>query len=138
MLALRDYLKGLSLEEFAPHPPELPIFLLSPDRSVVEIRPATLQIPWPMNFGRHLVRSEFVEAILNGDCRVTIEQLKEMLGHAAEGEERDGACSDFFYHGYSLAMRGAMDDLLLRKIDYWPIDPMGQRIRVLDSAYDTR
>jgi hypothetical protein len=136
MLALRDYLKGLSHEEFAPHPPELPIFLLSPDRSVVEIRPATLQIPWPMNFGRHFVRSEFVEAILNGDCPVTIEQLKELLGHAAEGEERDGACSDFNYHGYSLAMRGAMD-LLLRKIEYWPIDPVGQKIRVLDSAYDT-
>ncbi len=138
MRGLRSYLKGEFRKEFASDPPELPIFLLSPDRSVIEIRPGTFDIPWPMNFGRHLVRSEFVEAILNGDLRVTIEQLKELLGHAAEGEERDGACSDFNYHGYSLAMRGAMDEFLLRKIEYWPINHLGQEIRVLDSAYDTR
>jgi hypothetical protein len=137
MIALRSYLQNVFRKEFASDPPKLPIFLLSPDRSVIEIRPGTFDIPWPMNFGRHLVRSEFVEAILNGDCRVTIEQLKELLGHAAEGEERDGACSDFNYRGYSLAMRGAMDFLLL-KIEYWPIDQVGQQIRVLDSAYDTR
>jgi len=137
MLGLRSYLKGIFRKEFKSDPPELTIFLLSPDRSVIEIRPGTFDIPWPMNFGRHLVRSEFVEAILNGDRRVTIEQLKELLGHAAEGEERDGACSDFNYRGYSLAMRGAMD-FLLQKIEYWPIDAEGQKIRVFDSAYVTR
>jgi hypothetical protein len=134
MLSQRAYVNELRDAGFLTDFPELPIFLLGPDRKVIEIRPATLQLPWPMNFGRHLVRSEFAEAILNGRCDITIQYLKEMMDHAAEGEERDGPCSTFNYRHYSSAMRGAMDGLLAN-IEYWPINIKGQKLPILDSSY---
>lgn len=131
MLAFREYISDAN---YLKSSQDMPIFLLASDLSAVTIGEGTLKLPWPMNFGRHFVRTELATAVLEDQALITIEQLKEFLGHAAEGEERDGASSTFNYLVYSRAMRAAMKKLL-EEIEYWPINIRGARLPVRDSSY---
>jgi hypothetical protein len=136
MLACADYLNSFPLITMAERR-DLPLYLLGRDWRVQEISPSSLQehLPFVPNFGRHYTCSWIAQRILDGDDHITIEYLKEFLGHAAEGEDRAGPHSAFNYQTYARSMRDALDDLL-KEIGYWPIDITGCKIPAYDPELD--
>ena len=136
MRACASYLAGID-RFLLFEKPSLPLFFLDEDRNILEISQSSLRnhIPFVANFGRHYVCTKLVELMLKGDDRITIEYLKEFLGHAAEGEDRAAPDSAFNYSAYALAMREVIDQLL-NEIGYWPMDTSGHRIDEYDPVLE--
>jgi hypothetical protein len=128
MRACAEYLDGIDRFLYI-EKPSVPLYFVDDDRTVLEISPFSLRkhLPFVANFGRHYVCTSLVERMLNGDDRITIEYLKEFLGHATEGEDRTASDSAFDYPTYALSMRAVVDDLL-EEIGYWPIDISGHQL----------
>ena len=136
MTACADYLDNFIFVTVSERE-DLPLYLLGEDWSVQEIRPLSLRkhLPFVPNFGRHYTCSWIAKRIFDGDDRITIEYLNELLGHASEGEDRAGPHSTFSYQAYTRSMRDALDDMLT-EIGYWPIDITGAQIPAYDPELD--
>jgi hypothetical protein len=137
MVACADYLNHFDLVPVM-EKQDMPLYLLGEDWSVQEISPTSLRkhLPFVPNFGRHYTCSWIAQRLLDGDDRISVEYLKEFMGHAAEGEDRAGPFSAFNYVAYARAMCVALDDLLL-EVDYWPIDITGCEIPTYDPELDS-
>jgi len=71
------------------------------------------------------------EKIHSRELCFSFEYINELMGHAAEGEDRAGPFSSFRYISYEDAVRHAMNELL-KEIGFWPIDYQGKRLPVLN------
>jgi hypothetical protein len=136
MIACADYLDTFP-KIFSMDKPDLPLFLMGEDSSIHEISPTSLQdhLPYVANFGRHYLCSWISERQFAGDARIENGYLKELLGHAAEGEDRSSLHSLFDYGAYAFSMHEVLEDLLA-EIEFWPIDITGTRQQAYDAELE--
>ena len=136
MIACADYLDTFP-KIFSMDKPDLPLFLMGEDSSIHEISPTSLQdhLPYVANFGRHYLCSWISERQFAGAARIENGYLKELIGHAAEGEDRSSLHSLFDYGAYAFSMHEVLEDLLA-EIEFWPIDITGTRQQAYDAELE--